>query len=487
MESIESNQIKRRSIKGILALTARTIVLQVINFIGYFFVTIFLGRSEFGLFILVSAVIDILCYFSDIGLAAALVQKKDEPTIKEIRSTFSIQQILVLLIIGILLIISPLLRQFYHLDKEGMLLLYSFTFAFFLSSLKTIPSILLERKLEFTKVIIPQFIETISFNFIVVTLAWRGFGIKSYTFAVLTRGILGTLTLYLIAPWKIGLNFSFKVLKRLLKFGVPYQVNTLLAVVKDKFMILLLGRIIGTEGIALIGWAEKWATMPLRYFLDNTTKVAFPTFARLQHDKPRLKIAIEKTLYFLSILIFPALIGISLVAQPLVKVIPRYLKWQPALVPLYLYAFASLWGSLAVFLTTIFNAIGKIKITFKLMILWTTLTWIFTPFLVLRIGFLGVPVAVVLVNITSFIGIFIVRKYINIDIFSQIKGPFLASLLMLISIMFTKQYIPLTILGVLLMIIMGVVIYITLILILDKKRILKEARFLITEIKAKIK
>ena len=381
MANFDLKAIKKRSISGVLTLGLRTVFLQLISFVGYFFITIFLGKEEFGTFILVSALIDIMAYFSDIGLAAALVQKKKEPTLKEIRSTFTIQQFLVLLLLLLIFLLTPFIKRFYNLDQEGVVLIYAFAIAFFLSSLKTIPSVLLERQLKFKKVIIPQFIETLSFNLIVVFLAWRGLGVKSYILAVLVRSILGTAAIYLIAPWQIGFNFSFKTLKKLLKFGVPYQMNTFLAVVKDKFMILLLGKIIGSGGIALVGWAEKWATMPLRYFLDNTVKVSFPSFARLQHDRLRLKIAIEKVLYFLSFLIIPSLAGIVIVAQPLIKIIPRYLKWQPALIPLFLYCSASLFGALAVFLTTIFNAIGKIKTTFKLMILWTFLTWALTQLL----------------------------------------------------------------------------------------------------------
>ncbi|PIS09406.1 hypothetical protein COT75_01870 [Candidatus Beckwithbacteria bacterium CG10_big_fil_rev_8_21_14_0_10_34_10] len=485
MDNFDLKSIKKRSIKSVLALSTRTVFLQLINFIGYFFITVFLGKKEFGLFILVSAMIDILAYFSDVGLAAALVQKKEEPTTKEIRSTFTIQQILVLLLLVLIFILSPLIKQFYNLDKAGMMLVYSFSLAFFLSSLKTIPSVLLERKLQFNKIIIPQFVETISFNLIIIILAWKGWGIKSYTLAVLARSFLGTAVLYFIAPWKIGLNFSFKVLKRLLKFGVPYQMNTFLAVVKDKFMILLLARIIGSEGVALVGWAEKWATMPLRYFLDNTIKVAFPSFARLQHDKEKLKIAIEKVLYFLSFLIIPSLTGIVIIAKPLIEIIPRYLKWQPALIPLFLYCFASAWGALAVFLTTIFNAIGRIKTTFKLMVLWTVLTWLFTPYLAVKFGFLGVAVGTVLVNLSSFIAIFIVKKYVKFNFSSQVLGPLSASLVMFVLISWLKKYLILNLATtIIIIIILSIFIYMGIIILVNKRKLKEEAGFLYKELKS---
>jgi O-antigen/teichoic acid export membrane protein len=484
METFDLKTIKKRSIRGVLTLSLRTVFLQVINFIGYFFITVFLGRKEFGVFILVSALIDILAYFSDVGLAAALVQKKKEPTIKEIHSTFTIQQILVLLLITLVFVFSPFIKQFYQLDKEGMMLVYSFGLAFFLSSLKTIPSILLERKLQFKKIIIPQMVETISFNLIVVLLAWQGWGIKSYILAVLTRSFLGTAVLYLIAPWQIGINFSFKVLKRLLKFGIPYQLNTFLAMVKDKFMILLLGRIIGSEGVALVGWAEKWATMPLRYFLDNTVKVAFPSFARLQHERLSLGRAVEKALYFLSLLIVPSLTGIVLVAEPLIKIIPRYLKWQPALIPLFLYCFASVWGALAIFLTTIFNAIGRIKTTFKFMILWTVLTWLLTPFLALKLGFLGVAIGTVLVNLTAVLVIFVIKKQLKLNFTSQVSGPLVASLTMFVLITLLKHYLALNLPAIILMVLLSILIYLGVILLTNKKKIVGEIRFLIREFKS---
>lgn len=425
-------------------------------------------------------------YFSDIGLAAALIQKKEKPTLKEIRSTFTLQQILVIFTILILLLLTPLIKTFYGFSDDGKILLYVFAFSFFLSSLKTIPSILLERKLEFTKIIIPQLVETLLFNIIVIFFAWQGLGIKSYIWAILARSLGGVITLYAIAPWEIGISFSFSELKRLLKFGVPYQLNTLLAVVKDKFMILLLGKLVGNEGIAILGWAEKWATMPLRYFLDNTQKVAFPTFARLQHDKAKLIKAIEKTTYFLAVLILPALTGIAVLGYPLVHSIPKYLKWEPGLVPLYLYCFASLWGSFAVIITTIFNSIGQIKTTLKLMIIWTMLSWVFTPILTWRFGILGAAIAVVIINFSSIIGFFILKKYLSVNIEKQIKGPIFASLIMLIFILIARHWLPNNLWGIISMILVGIIIYGLSFIIIDGNKLKEESASLMAIIKTKL-
>lgn len=479
-------QIKTKSVKGVLSLTSRTAVLQVINFgVGYLFATIFLKRAEFGIFIIISTIIDILGYFSDVGLAAALVQKKKDISIKEIRSTFTIQQLLVSSIIILLLIFSPLIKRFYHLEPQAMFLLYSFALAFFLSSLKTIPSVILERKLEFNKLIIPQFVETIIFNLILIVMLWRGYGLLSYSLAVLVRGFLGTITLYFLCPWPIGINFSFKILKKLFRYGLPFQLNSLLAVIKDKFMILLLGRIIGTEGIGVLGWAEKWATMPLRYFLDNTVKVAFSTFSRLQHDKHKLTLAIEKSFYFLAFILLPSLAGVGLIASSLIKIIPRWGKWEAGMLPLYFYCGASIFGSLAVFLTTIFNSLGKIKTTFKLMIFWTLLSCFFVPLLALKFGITGAALGVFIVNFTAVVGLVIMRKWLQIKWLFLLKGPLLSALGMMIVTFYLKRYFPVNLMGLVLIVLTGILSYSISFLLIDRKRFMKEAVYLLEQLKKK--
>ncbi len=128
----------------------------------------------------------------------------------------------------------------------------------------------------------------------------------SYAWAVLARGLAGVIIIYLLSPWQIGFAFEKQSLKHLLKFGVPYQANTFLAVVKDRLMNVFLWKIIGAQGVGILGWAQKWAQMPLRFIMDSVMKVTFPAYARMQNDRDELKRAIEKTLYFVSLLTFPS-------------------------------------------------------------------------------------------------------------------------------------------------------------------------------------
>ena len=429
MQEIDIATIREKAVKGIVALTGRTFFIQVIAFGAMFLLTIFLSPAVFGIFYVVSACISFLSYFSDIGLAAALIQKKEMITDADLTTTFTIQQGLVFVLCVLMFSVSPFIGAFYKLDESGVWLLRSLIISFFLSSLKTVPSVLLERKLDFSKLVIPQIVETIGFYTVSVILAWRGFGIASFSYAVLVRAIAGLLVLYAIAPWRISIGFSLPVAKKLLRFGIPFQLNSILALAKDDLMTIFLGRILSFTEVGYIGWAKKWAEVPLRLIMDSVIRVTFPTFSRLQHDKAFLRIAIEKTLFGLAATIVPISVVLLFFIEPAVSLIPKYGKWYPALFSFYLFVITSLIASFSTPLTNALNAVGKIKITLFLMVFWTVATWVLTLLFIPILGFSGVAVAQAVLSLSIFIVIILVKKVSPFSFVKSVRIPVIASVI----------------------------------------------------------
>ncbi len=466
-EGLTAEVVKRRVIKGAAILTARTFLMQAITFGSTALLTLFLSPSQYGVFFLVSAVINFLAYFSDIGFAAALIQKKEQLTQIELKTVFSTQQILILFLIVLVYITTPVIRSVYHLNDEAIYLLWALTFSLLLSSLKVIPSVLMERKLEFNKLIIPQLIETLVFNVVAVFLAWKNFGITSFTIAVLVRGFVGLLATYLIQPWRPSLSFSKDSLKSILKFGVPYQVNTLLAMVKDDGMTIFLGNILGPNGIGLLAWAQKWAFAPLRFFMDQVIKVTFPAFARLQGDKKELSQAVTKSILYICLLVFPALVMLILLAPSLITIIPKYNKWTPALAALIILTINSALAAITTPITNALNAVGKIYVTFKLMIMWTILTWAFVPILAIKYGVTGAAIGFSLVGSSSIIALIAALKFIEIDYLKVLGKPLITAVMVGIVAFGIKLLIPVSLAQVIVMIVGGLITFFTLVFLLE--------------------
>jgi O-antigen/teichoic acid export membrane protein len=169
---------------------------------------------------------------------------------------------------------------------------------------------------------------------------------------------------------------------------------------------------------------------PYNLTVQNIMAVTFPTFSRLQHDLNLLKKAIEKSIFFISLSIFPVLVAMAVFIGPLTIVVEKYHKWQPSVPSFILFALSIGWAAISTPLVNTLNAIGKINESLKLMILWTVLTWILTPPLVWYFGFTGVAISAFVISFTSILPVRIVQKVVPVNIWAQVKLPLLASLVM---------------------------------------------------------
>lgn len=392
-------EIKKRTFISTLSLFFQSGYSAFLGFFANLILTIVVSPTTFGIYIAVLSFISIFNYFSDIGLSAALIQKK-EINDNDLKTTFTIQQLLILTLIFIGFSLTSLIKNFYHLPGNGIYLYWALLISFFLSSLKTIPSIQLERKIEFQKIVFVQIAENTLFYFSVIIFSILNFQLLSFALAVLIRSFIGLLLIYKLSFWKIRIGFNKESFKKLINFGLPFQTNSLLALVKDDLTILFLGKILGFEKLGYLGFAKKWAEAPIRIVMDNISKVIFPLMAKFQNEKEKLRKIIEKILFYQSIIIIPATIGLIITLPYLIKIIPKYNKWEPTIPLLYLFGVSAILSSYSTPFVNFFNSIGKVKISFKLMIFWTISTWILTPILTLKFNLYGFPLTLLILSLT---------------------------------------------------------------------------------------
>lgn len=472
--------IKRRSIISTLSLFFQSGYSAVLGLVANLVVTILLSPTIFGMYITVMSLISVLNYFSDIGLAASLVQKK-ETSNTDFSTTFTVQQILIVIVVGIGFMGTEFVRSFYQLPPDGIYLYWALLISFFTSSLKTIPSILLERKIAFQKIVLVQIVESTVFYLTIIVCAILKFGLTSFTVAVLLRSFVGLILIYIVSPWKPTFGVSRKSLKELLSFGVPFQASSFLALFKDDLITLFLGKVIGFEGLGYIGWAKKWAEAPIRIVMDNITKVLFPVLSQLQNDKEKVKQLIEKIMFYQTALLTPVIVGLALEMDDVIHVIPKYAKWAPALPLLYIFCISAFFASFSSPLINLINSLGKAKIPFTFMLVWTIATWIFTPTLTHFYGYYGFPITVMMISLTSY---FVVRKaqeFVPFRILASIYKPFFSTVAMGAIIVTTKQLFPHTLHGMILTILSGGVTYLVVLLFVFKIDIIREARTLINK------
>lgn len=430
LNSVEN--VKKRSVKGVLSYMAQTFANFGISIVANFLLGSFLNPEEFGVYFIVTSVMSLFTFLADIGFASSLIQKKEEPTTEELRTAFTIQQALSIGIFVLIAVLTPYWQSVQKLSQQELYLLYLVAASFFFITFKTIPSVLLNRRLRFDLLALPAVAENLVFYTTVCILAYLKFGIMSYFWAILLRDIVGIVFIYRLQSWPIGIGFSQKSFRGLIKFGFKFQLNDLLARIKDDLLtVVITSAWLTKDELGYLSWARKYAAMPQQFTVSSVAAVTFPTYSRLQHNPEMLSRAIEKTLYFITLAAIPLLIGISIFMRPLVELVESYNKWEPALLALALFAYNIAWSTLSTPLTNTLNAIGHVNKTLGLMIMWTVLTWVLTPLCIRYFGFNGVAMASALIGMSSVVTIIMVKRVVSFSLWKNIWRQLLAGSFML--------------------------------------------------------
>ncbi|OGG29208.1 hypothetical protein A3A63_01350 [Candidatus Gottesmanbacteria bacterium RIFCSPLOWO2_01_FULL_46_9] len=267
------------------------------------------------------------------------------------------------------------------------------------------------------------------------------------------------------------MGFSREVAKRLLKFGLPFQMNSFLALLKDDLMTVFLGKILPFNQVGYIGWAKKWAEVPLRLIMDSVIRVTFPAFSRLQHSKELLGKAIEKTLFGLAVTMIPISVGLLFFVGPAVTIIPKYGKWEPALVSFFMFVIAAILAGFSTPLTNALNAVGKIHITMMLMVFWTVATWILTVILIHFIGFNGFALGLLILALTAGVVVIITKRFAEFDFVKQVTWPFVAGILQTGWYFIARGSAPYNTVHLTIVAVFGVILYGVVLWITEKQRI----------------
>ena len=170
--------------------------------------------------------------------------------------------------------------------------------------------------------------------------------------------------------------------------------------------------------------------------------------------------------------------GLVVFSPYLVHLIPKYLKWEPALVSLGFFSLNAGLSSISTPLTNALNAIGKIKVTLYLMIFWTISTWVLTPFAIFLFGFNGFAMASALIAFSLFLVVSIVRKYIDFNLINSVKSPFISTLIMGIFIYFVSALMIKNFPTLIIVMVLGGILYLASMLLLAKQNLISDIKFI---------
>jgi len=322
--------LKKKSLKGLSALFVRQILVKVIFFAGNIILARLLAPQIFGIYAIVQFVVQFFSTFGDVGIGAALIQKKGDLSREELSTTFWLQQMLVVLVVTVVVLAAPLALKVYpSLPPVGVWLIRAMAVSFLFSSLKTIPAILMERNIDFNRIAWVDITENLAYQGVAVVCAYQGYGAWSFVAAAVTRAFLGAVLIYALSSWRPSFHYRFESVRGLVRFGLPYQGNQILNFTKDAVTPLFVGAYAGAAAVGYLNWARNFAFAPLM-ISETFGRVAFPAFSKLQDDKELLARTIERSIRMMTLVMFPVTAIMVALGPEITKVVFTD-KWMPGI------------------------------------------------------------------------------------------------------------------------------------------------------------
>jgi O-antigen/teichoic acid export membrane protein len=474
--------LKSKSLAGIGSLLRRQIFVYGFFFLGNIVLARILVPQLFGIYAIVAFVVQFFSTFSDVGIGAALIQKKDKLNSEELSTIFWLQQILVFIVVILVYLAAPLVLRIYTtMPPESVWLIRVMALSFLFTSLKTVPAILMERAIDFNKVAWVDISESAAFQVTAISLALTGFGVWSFIVAALIQSVIGVILIYSLSSWRPSFQYNFDAARGLIGFGLPYQGNTILSFIKDAVTPLFVGAYAGAAAVGYVNWARNLAFSPLM-LSQSFGRVAFPAYARLQHDKILLQDAVERSIRMMTLIMFPITTTLFALGPEITHVIFTD-KWRPGLLAFYFYCTSPCIIGIMLPLYSAILSLGKSNILLKMASLLLVLEWgLGVPF-VLTFGYNGISFSQPIIGVIFY---FIYKHILSEDMMhvSVIKNIYSQSMAAVLSGIVVKIMISMltaSIVSLIASFIAGSILYV-LILYLIKKEILLEVEQYIKEI-----
>jgi len=340
-----------------------SIGLQSVRFVIGIVMARLLLPEQFGLIGMLLFFMGVAQVFYNSGFGAALVQKQGV-TPADVNSVFYFNIFAGAVAAGLLCLAAPWIAAFYRQPiLTPLTRALSLTIVF--NSFGLIQNTLLTKELNFKTLAKVNLCASLLSGAIGVAMAAAGFGVWSLALQQISSSLLQTAFLWSLRIWRPERIFSLTSLREMFRFGSRLLTTGLLHQTFENIYPMVIGRLFSAADLGYFTRAQNFGEIPSQTLSTVVGRVTFPVFSTIQDDPARLKKGMKKALTILVLINFPLMIGLAVVARPLVLVLITE-KWAQSITYLQLLCVVGLLYPVHVINLNLLYALGRSDIFLKL-------------------------------------------------------------------------------------------------------------------------
>ncbi len=357
------DQLKIKTLRALFWSCLERAGQQGIQFVVMIILARLLLPEDFGLIAMLAIFMAIAQSFMDSGFGQALIQKQDTTHVEEC-SIFYFNILVGGLAAALLCLAAPWIASFY--DQPLLTpLTRALSLNLVINSFGVIQISVLTKRIDFKTQMKVGVIAAILSGTIGVSMAFGGFGIWSLIALSLSSSLFRTLLLWFFNTWRPSLIFSVGALREMFGFSSRLLASGLIGAIFDNIYLIVIGKMFPAAELGFYSRAKGFQRLPVDNISDAAGRVAFPVFSSVQDDKARLKRGVHKALTTLAMVNFPMMIGLAVVAKPLVVLLLTE-KWLPCVPYLQLLCVAGMLRPLVIVNLNVLKAQGRSDLNLRI-------------------------------------------------------------------------------------------------------------------------
>lgn len=305
--------LKEQVIKGIRWSVFGSVLTTIIQFAQNIILAWLLTPEDFGLMAMVVVCIGFILPIFDLGLGAAIIQKKDITSLQ--LSTLYWINILTGIFCYILIwLVAPFANLFFSTDINLETFIRLSGLVFLIAPWGTQFGAILVKSLKFDLQQIINIVSILSTFTVAIGLAINDFGVFSLIYSYLFSRIVSTiLNFHFGRKFHVPrFEFSLKSVKDLLNFGLFQTGTALVNYLSANIDKIFIGNILGPSALGLYTVVWNLVLLPLRKINPIVNNIAFPVFSKIKEISGQIHSYYSNAVILLMLINFPILLFLML-------------------------------------------------------------------------------------------------------------------------------------------------------------------------------
>lgn len=243
-------------------------------------------------------------------------------------------------------------------------ILQALSVSILLTAFSSIQMALLRREMAFRSLAVRRLVAMAGGGVVGIALAFLGFGVWALVAQQLTQATLSVVTLWAVAPWRPGLQASWADFRSLFGFGINILGGDVLFFLGRNLDSLLIGTFLGPAALGLYAVGHRVLDASTAMLVTAARKLGFPTFARLQHDRERLRSAYARMSRAVAAVTLPGYVGLALIAEEAIVLLAGE-RWEGSGAVAMVLVLTGPAQALQAYSGGVLNAIGRPDVTLR--------------------------------------------------------------------------------------------------------------------------